>query len=155
MPLTVALHCSMVKKPQLVPPATLPEYWAHHRVLSQGRAVAGVCVSTAGTMTKHQTWFRERIRRPSHCYWNNTVRTCSDSSPDSAANATASHAEATAGGPFWPINSPVARSRLRMWFANHFAKTICKPIPRHNSSCSKPPSAMGAAFFKSRPCRLQ
>src|SRR4249919_1310010 len=38
MPLTVALHCSRVKKPQLVaPPPTLPEYWAHHRVLSQGK----------------------------------------------------------------------------------------------------------------------
>jgi hypothetical protein len=50
MPLTVALHCSMVKKPQLVPPA-LGAYSAHHRVLSQGRAVAGVCVSTVGTIT--------------------------------------------------------------------------------------------------------
>jgi hypothetical protein len=30
MPLTVALHCSRVKKPQLVPPPALPpEYWAH------------------------------------------------------------------------------------------------------------------------------
>src|SRR5262245_33728610 len=38
MPLTVALHCSRVKKPQLVPPPNLPpEYWAHHRVLSQGK----------------------------------------------------------------------------------------------------------------------
>jgi hypothetical protein len=38
MPLTVALHCSRVKKPQLVPPPALPpEYWAHHRVLSQGK----------------------------------------------------------------------------------------------------------------------
>jgi hypothetical protein len=38
----------MVKKPQLVPPPPLPEYWAHHRVLSQGRAEAGVRVSTDG-----------------------------------------------------------------------------------------------------------
>src|SRR4030095_4132626 len=38
MPLTVALHCSRVKNPQLVPPPALPpEYWAHHRVLSQGK----------------------------------------------------------------------------------------------------------------------
>ena len=35
--------------PQLVAP--LPEYWAHHRVLSQGSAVAGVCESIAVTST--------------------------------------------------------------------------------------------------------
>jgi hypothetical protein len=45
MPLTVALHCSMVKKPQFEAPPALPEYWAHQRVLSQGSALAGVCVS--------------------------------------------------------------------------------------------------------------
>jgi hypothetical protein len=46
-----SLHCSMVEKPQLVPPPAVPESWAHHRVLSQGRAPAGVCDSAAGTMT--------------------------------------------------------------------------------------------------------
>src|SRR5262249_607308 len=62
MPLTVALHCSMVKKPQFVPPPPLPEYWAHHRVLSQGRAVAGVCVSSTVTSTSAaKTLVTERI----------------------------------------------------------------------------------------------
>src|SRR5262245_21490154 len=62
MPLTVALHCSMVKKPQFVPPPPLPEYWAHHRVLSQGRAVAGVCVSRTVTSTSAaKTLVTERI----------------------------------------------------------------------------------------------
>src|SRR5262245_55297644 len=39
MPLTVALHCSRVKKPQLDPPPPLPppKYSAHHRVLSHGK----------------------------------------------------------------------------------------------------------------------
>src|SRR5262245_28441532 len=32
------MHWFQVKKPQLVPPPPLPpEYWAHHRVLSQGK----------------------------------------------------------------------------------------------------------------------
>jgi hypothetical protein len=55
MPLTVALHCSMVKKPQFVPPPAEPEYCAHHRVLSQGRAAAGVCVSKTGIVARATT----------------------------------------------------------------------------------------------------
>src|SRR5262249_2241739 len=62
MPLTVALHCSMVKKPQFVAPPPLPEYWAHHRVLSQGRAVAGVCdCSTVTSTGAAKTLVTERI----------------------------------------------------------------------------------------------
>src|SRR5262245_31082661 len=65
MPLTVALHCSMVKKPQFVPPP--PVYWAHHRVLSQGRAVAGVSVSKTGISAKTTTiWFRSASKSPGH-----------------------------------------------------------------------------------------
>src|SRR5262245_62840006 len=55
----------MVKKPQLVPPPPMPEYWAHHRVLSQGRALAGVCDSIAGTtMSAAITLVSKRICKP-------------------------------------------------------------------------------------------
>ena len=40
MPLTVALHCSMVRKPQFVPPPPFPaEYSAHARRIDRGRPV--------------------------------------------------------------------------------------------------------------------
>src|SRR5262249_6314407 len=74
MPLTVALHCSMVKKPQFVPPPPVFEYWAHHRVLSQGRAVAGVCVSTAGTTTSAAiTLVPKLIQASTGRYLNNSA----------------------------------------------------------------------------------
>jgi hypothetical protein len=44
MPLTLALHCSMVKKPQFVPPPAVPEYWArtieYYRRAERWRALA-------------------------------------------------------------------------------------------------------------------
>jgi hypothetical protein len=49
----------MVKKPQFVPPPPPAEYWAHHRVLSQGSALAGVCISVTASTTSPLHFSRE------------------------------------------------------------------------------------------------
>ena len=146
MPLTVALHCSMVKKPQLVPPA-LGAYSAHHRVLSQGRAVAGVCVSTAGTMTSTDI-VPKRIRRPSYCYWNNTVHPsiCPLTAQPTHHEPRLSDGGAAHFGRLTPGCTPRPGCILQT-----ILQTICKPIPRHNL-LQQAALSNGGGFFKSRPC---
>jgi hypothetical protein len=45
----------MVKNPQFVAPPASPEYSAHHRVLSQGRAAAGIPDSKTGIIARVAT----------------------------------------------------------------------------------------------------